>query len=267
MEHDFSKPPGSMDEVPQDFRGLYEETEDGKVALRQDDSIKSAVSAITGLNKSLKASRAESKALKANRVNLDALADYGDSPDTILEGIQNAVSEAGKGKGKANAEDMQRKLDKIKAELAATHSKELESATKRADALQGQLYNHLVTSTARTALAEAGAIDSDLALPFLQKQVKVVEEDGKFSVHVVDGTGDPRYSGVTGQPMSVNELVAEMKGEEKYGPLFKSDKGSGGGTPADAARRSGQRQIADEDKKPVDKIRAGIEARKRKGRQ
>ena len=256
MEFQFNPTVENLDSVPQDFRGLYAEADGGGFALRSDDDgVKSAVSAITGLAKSLKVARAEAQGWKGKAVDLGALAEYGETPEQILEGFQAALAEAAK--GKKTQEDFQRQVEKIKTDLGSEFAQKIEAEQKRAEALQAQLYNHLVTSEARTALAEAGAIDSDLALPFLTQQVKVSEEEGKFLVTVVDQAGDPRYSGTTGAPMSVKELVAEMKGQEKYGPLFKSESRSGAGTPADGQRRAPQRQT--EDLSSTQKIARGLE--------
>jgi len=261
MEFDFSPTVESIESVPQDFRGLYAE-QDGKHVLRtDDDAVKAAVSAITGLNRSLKAARGEVKTLKTNKVDLSPLSEYGDSPDTILERFNETLADATK--GNKTKEEFARQIEKVKGDLGSEYASKIEAANQRAEALQGQLHSILVTGEAKSALADAGAIDAELALPFLERQVKVAEEDGKFQVLVVDSAGDPRYSGVTGAPMSLKELVAEMKGQDKFGPLFKSGAGQGGGTPADGARRAPQRQVAEGDMTPKQKIAAGIEARKR----
>lgn len=256
MEFQFNQTVDSIESVPQDFRGLYVE-QDGKHVLSDDPAVKSAVSAITGLNRSLKAARGEAKELKGRQIDLSGLSEYGDSPDAILQGFQDTLADATK--GKKSQEDFQRQVAKVKEDLGQAHQAELLKSNTRAEALTGQLHSILVTGAARNALAEAGAIDSDLALPFLATQIKVTEEAGKFAVNVVDGTGDPRYSGTTGAPMSVTELVAEMKGQEKYGPLFKSDKASGAGTKPNQQRQSMQKNS--DEMSPKDKIKAGLEAR------
>ncbi len=59
--------------VPKDFQGLYAE-KDGNYVLRTDDpAVGSAVSAITGLNKSLKIARAEAQGPHGKAIDLDKL--------------------------------------------------------------------------------------------------------------------------------------------------------------------------------------------------
>jgi hypothetical protein len=257
MDFDFSKSTvvDSLEAVPQDFQGLYKKGDDGKFTLESDHAgVKSAVAAVIGLNRALVAARAEAKAHKGKAVDLTALADFGETPEAILTTFNTKLSEAGKGK---SAEEFKAQVEKVKHDLATGHAKELEKVTARVTALQRQLHAQLVTSTATSALIEAKAIDPDLARPFIERQVKVSEENGEFVVNVVDDAGDPRYSGTTGKPMTIIELVAEMKGKEKYAPLFKSESHSGGGARPDAGRRA-TAQVQTGEKTSLDKISSGL---------
>lgn len=225
--------------VPADFRGLYVERDGSHVLNSEDPSVSSAVKAIVGLNKSLVAARAEAKSHKSKAVDLSPLGEYGETPEQIAEGIEAKIQEIKDASKTKGGEELERRVTKIKEDLSTAHRSELEGRDKRIEALTGQLHGHLVTSTATAALAEAGAIDVDLVLPHLVSQVKVSEEDGKFTVNVVDAAGDPRYSGTTGAPMTIKELVSEMKANQKYQPLFKSEAHSGGGTRPTAHRPAG----------------------------
>lgn len=213
----------SLDKVPEQFRGIYTESNDGKFVVG--DNHKGVVEAVNGLNKSLKAARAEAKA--KTQIDLSPLSDFGKTPEEIKTAFATKQKEledqiAGKsGEAKLN-------LDKIREEMAASHSKELDKAKIREGALQNQLYGLLVKNNATSALVEEKG-DVELMMPFVENQVKVIEEDGKFTAYVVDASGDRRYSGITGQPMTVKELVQEMKANEKYGRLFESDNQDGGG--------------------------------------
>jgi hypothetical protein len=252
----------TIEKVPEDFQALYVEQEDGKFKLDSTDAkVGAAVSAITRLNTALVASRAEVKKAKEGKVDLSILSEFGEDTETILATFQEQLAAAqttAKGKG---AEDLDRQVAKIKEDLAKGHSKELGAVTDRNTALTAQLYGLLVDSSATSALVAAGVIDPDLARPLIEKQVKVTEEDGQFVVNVVDGAGDIRFSGVTAAPMSIKELVAEMKGQEKYQPLFKSESKSGGGiTPVKTTLRPG---VKAEEKSSVDKISAGLTAREK----
>lgn len=261
MEFDFSTSTtvDKLDGVPADFHGLYKQGQDGKYSLDSDHAgVKSAVAAVTRLNTALKASRAEAKAAKGTKVDLTALAEFGDTPETILTGFQTKLTEVNEQlKKKPGAEEMTRQLDKIKQDLAGQHSKDVTARDARITALTGQLHGLLVDNESKSALSEAGVIDADLALPFVQRQVKVEEKDGKFSVSVVDDAKDVRYSGVTGAPMTIRELVAEMKAKDKFAPLFKSEqKGGGGKAPGGTLPRGGGKDTSQ--LSAIDKISQGL---------
>lgn len=216
--------------VPADFQPFYAE-KDGSYVLRGEDPIvANAVKVIGGLNKSLKASRGEAQALKGKLPDLAKLADYGDSPDTILSAFESKLNEVREAGNSKTVKDVERQIEKIRTDLTTAHKGEVEKHTTTIAALRGQLHSLMVTSSAVTALSEANALDADLVLPYINSQVKVVEEqDGRLGVQVVDKQGDVRYSGTTGNPMTIKELVGEMKADAKYGPLFKSEAHTGGG--------------------------------------
>ena len=262
MEFDFSKSQtvDSLDAVPSDFQGLYVE-KDGKHTLATEDpKVGSAVSAVLRLNKSLNAERTAHGATKTKVVDLGALSEYGDTPDNILEGVTTKMDELKKGAKNKGAEDLDRQVSKIKEDLAKAHTDEKDGLTTRIGALTKQLHGLLVTNDATQALAQAGAIDADLVLPHINSQVKVSEEDGQFMVHVVDQAGDMRYSGTTGSPMSITELVGELKANDKYKPLFKSESPSGGGKGPTQRRQSTVPGQGQEDRTPERKIADGLRA-------
>src|SRR3989304_1341806 len=120
MDWDFSKVWDVIDRVPEDFRGLYTE-KDGKLVVDSEHAgVKSAVSAIMGLQKALVATRKENGELRG-RADLSLLKDYGDNPAAILEAFIGKLKEAGKGK---THEDLDRQLAKIKEAPAKAHGTE-----------------------------------------------------------------------------------------------------------------------------------------------
>jgi hypothetical protein len=115
---------------------------------------------------------------------------------------------------------------KIEEGVLKTMTPKLDAANKRGDALHTQLKNVLVNGDSIRALT--GETDQpELVLPFITTQVKVVEQDGNFQVHVVDENGETRFSGT--QPMTIKQLVAEMKTNAKYARLFNSEAPAGTG--------------------------------------
>lgn len=243
----------TIEKVPEPFRGLYAE---GAGTYKIAPEFKGAAEAVIGLNRALKAARAEAK---ANRpIDLSPLQEFGGSPEEIKSSVQSRIQElqnqlASGDKAKLN-------LDKIREELAAGHSREIAAQKARTDALQNQLYSLLVENAATTATVDARGVP-ELLLPFIKNQVRVLEEDGEFRVFVTDAQGDRRYSGITGQPLTIKELVLEMKANEKYGRLFESEAPQGGGMIPGSGTRAIAKQQAP--KSANDKILFGLQKRLR----
>lgn len=244
MEFDF-EPQDDLARVPEAFRGMYaaEPNDEGKYVVAE--QLAPVSTAVVGLNKALKAARAEAK---AKNIDLSPLNEFGETPEEIKQNIQAKLDEL------ADAKGAKVDIDKIKQDLARGHSKELEKHQTRTQALQNQLYETLVKNEAISAITDAKGIP-ELLLPYVSNQVKVVEEDGKFQPYVVDNAGDVRYSGVTGQPMTIRELVSELKANEKLGRAFESEAPRGGGMNPNGGRKV---PMNDQPKTSVDKISAGL---------
>ncbi len=264
MEFDFNKNlvVDNIESVPKDFRGLYVE-KDGKHALdTSDDFKKSTVAVVTGLNRSLSAARLETKAAKDGKVDLSSLSDYGETVDEILEGVNSRIDEvrkAGKGKG---SEDVEKAVKSAQDAMAKTHHTAMTAVSEENKALTGQLYSQLVINEAESALNAAGVVNPKLLMPFIREQVGVTKEEGRFKIFVKGDTGDVRYSGTTGDPLSIKELVAEFKGDETYGPMFKSETPSGGGKKPSLTPTP---KKGDEVRTPNQLIELGLEERAKAG--
>jgi hypothetical protein len=246
----------SVDTVPENLRTLYAEA-NGKYAIPE--NLRPVADAITGLFSANTKIRDENKGLmKKAQIDLSGLEDFGEDLPTIKEKLKARLEEletaaaAGK-EGKLN-------VDKVRQEMKAAMDKAVADERKVQDALRGTVHKYLVTSGASEALAAEEAI-VELAMPFVERQIKVVEQDGEFKAVVVDKDGDPRISGGTGQPMTIKELVREMKAQDTFKPLFKSDvKGGGGARSGQTGAKPAQ---VPADASPMDRIKAGLAARRR----
>lgn len=255
MEFEFSKNAEleTLDTVPEQFRSVYKQ-EGEKFVINPD--MQGVVEAVEGLNKSLKASRAEAKQAKSKTVDLSPLKDFGETPEDIKAAIDSKMEELQTQLADADGKDAKLNLEKVKTDLQNQHQRELQAHQQRVEALQTQLYDQLVSNEATKAISEEKGVP-ELLMPFIKDKVKVQEEDGKFAVFVVDEQGDQRFSGVTGQPMSIKELVGEMKQDQRFGRLFESETPSGGGANPRGASRSNQQSKA-EPMSATQKIAAGL---------
>jgi hypothetical protein len=250
MDFDFS-PVESLDKVPEEFRPIYAQKagDDGKFVI--EPTFAKVAASINGFNKSNKTLRNE---LKSTKVDLSPLSEFGADPAAIKAAIDAKLSDAQKAAG----QDVNKQIEGVKAALATAHKGELDKRDARNQGLQNQLYTMMVENAATSAIVELKGVP-DLLMPFVKNFVKVNEKDGQFHVSVVDAQGEIRY-GNTGSPMSIKELIAEMKANEKYGRLFESDQPNGGGGFQPGAGRQNQQPKKGE-KSANDKISAGLKHR------
>lgn len=241
----------ALDTVPENFRVFYVASDSGFKLNSEDGATSAAVASITGLAKSLTAARGDAK---KGKVDLSALSEYGDTPDAIAEAVTTKMTELSdqiKTGSKAKVD-----IDKIRADLAGAHATDIQKREAVNTALRDQLYGMMVTTEATTAITSNKGIP-ELLMPFVKSQVQVIEEEGKLNAYVVDAQGDQRYSGTTGSPMTIGELVVEMKSNKQFGRVFESEAPSGPGTPPSPRRISPKLGT---DMSSTDKIAAGIRA-------
>lgn len=250
----------SLDSLSEDLRPLY--ADNGAGAFSVPDSMKPVVNAINGMKKALTKAREEAKSNKPP--DLSPLSDFGSTIDEISTTVKTKIDEltaqaAGKGK------DSEKVIENLKRDMTTAHEKEKTALGTRIEGLTKQLHGLLVGNEATQAIvAENG--DPELLMPFVTSRIKVSEEDGEFRVYVVDADGEKSF-GATGQDKTIRELVKEMKAQEKYQPLFKSDsKGGGGARPNPKNGQQPQsRQLPREDKSATQKIADGLSNRNRVG--
>ncbi len=120
------------------------------------------------------------------------------------------------------------KFENAKSQLTAKHATELTARDERINSLTKTVEELLIDSAATAALAEAkGSVD--LLLPHVRKSTRIKEENGKFSVEVIDKDGNVRIGDSKGGPMSIAGLVAEMRSSDTFGRAFEGDGKSGSG--------------------------------------
>jgi hypothetical protein len=217
----------TIDELPQELRDLYTETDNGyRLKLLQDYVPADKVEDVGGLKNALTQERENRK--KFERKLRDMEQRYG---DIDLNQYQKLVEEH----ERMEQEKLERKgeYDKLLQQVKDQHAKELADRESQASALRKALDRNLVDREAALVCNELKG-NATLLMPHIRSLTKVVEEDGEFSVRVVDAAGDPRVNG-EGQPLSIKELVSEMRSQDTYAGAFAGSGSSGGGTPPDGA--------------------------------
>lgn len=199
----------SLDGVDEALRPLYVE-KDGKFALAVD-----GVEDTSGLKNALAAERKRAADLEKQTKAWKTL---GKTPEEIAELVDAAELKA--------QTDAERKgeWDKLRAQMNDKHAQDLKLKDETIGQMRKRLQAELVDAKAVSAIASAKGVP-DLLLPHVQRFTKV---DDDFNVVVVDAKGDPRVNG-KGDPLSIADLIEEMKANEIFGRAFEGSGQSGSG--------------------------------------
>jgi hypothetical protein len=207
----------TAEEIPEGFEAHYVETEDGRFRLDAE-----GVEDIAGLKSALEKERAARKELKekldaatareaASAENTDANDDDGSAPAAPTETV-----------------DMEAIPSSQDPLMPATTSAET-ADTESVAGLRAALELRLVESEAAAAVMAAKGVP-ELLLPIVTPRLAVEETDGHFTVRVLGEDGQPRLN-AAGAPMTVLELVEEMRRSDVFGRAFEGRGISGSGAP------------------------------------
>jgi hypothetical protein len=223
MPHLFQQTVTDLSEVPEPFHGLYQKEGDGYTMAPE---VFSHVDP-TGFNTVLEQTR---KKLASLRRTTEAFQSLGDSPETIAERMAQLEDMATKGGKDAQA------FEKWKNDISSKHQEELTQKEKQLADMMRSLEEHLVDAEATMAIS-ANEGNPVLLLDQVKKRTKVVNENGKYQVRIVDNEGDPRING-SGGYMSIKDFVSELKNKSEYAGAFRASGNTGSGSKPGAASAS-----------------------------
>ena len=271
MEFDFEKNGivEAINVVPEKYHGLYSAgagDNEGKFVLS--DAAKPLVAEFIGVTNTLAGVRVDKKKVTdenaERRLSTKAVEDFAQSiglevtDDGVAAALRAFIDDLqGQVKG---GKEIKINLAKINTEWEGRFSELGASKDAELGEMRGALEKHLISDAATRALAEAkGSVD--LLLPHVQRQCKVVRaSDGNYSVTVLDEQGDSRFDSAGGL-FGVNDLVAEMKTQDKFGRAFESEtqKQTGNGAVPGSLNKSNV-QLGQQNRElsPVEKIRVGL---------
>ena len=209
----------NLDGIEENIKGLYVE-KDGKFVLPV-DGIEDTSALKGALAKERKMAGDLEKQTKAWK-------SLGKTPEEIQE-----LLEAQELRAQTDAE-RKGEWDKLRAQMNEKHQTELRTKDETIGQMRKRLEAELVDAKATAAIASAKGVP-DLLLPIVQRHVKV---DDSFNVVVVDGKGDPRVNG-KGEPLTISDLITEMRASEIYGRAFDGSGQSGSGMPPSSGSAGG----------------------------
>lgn len=205
-----------------------------------EDSVQSATTGLVNKNKEL---------IGEKKVVKEQLADLSSKMEAItskydFDSIDEQLKQAEEDKLKAlsaeerhtiRMEQLTSNFTTEKNELSIKFEDTLSEKDAVISSLKGNLFNTTKGNDLKAGMSEHGG-KPHLLENLLAGQTEVVEDNGKFVTRVVRD-GEVRVN-TSGAPMSVSELVAEFKKDEKYGACFDASGAGGGGANGNASTES-----------------------------
>lgn len=216
----------SLDKVAEPLREMYLPSEDGKSFVLDTDI--TAHPGTAPLQKNSAAILREKRALEERLKAFDGL-----DPETVKSALDaQAKIEEEKAKAAGNFEELKRQ-----------QNERFEKARKEWDGektvLLGTIERRVSDDETRAAISlEDG--NAALLMPHVRSQIKVVKDGDEYVAQVVDRKGNQRFT-ASGDPMSIRDLVKEMREKDEYKPAFAAPAASGTGA------RGSQRQATNGD--------------------
>lgn len=178
----------------------------------------------------------------ANRVEPDGLKKALEGERRQRRGLETENKRwrsIGQKHGASAPEELDAHLDEIKARPASGDEAikmQLEAERRdkariaaEAEKTRNALQHYTVEREVNAAIGAARG-NVRVLRPIVAQNVKLVEEaPGRFVPRVVDGAGNVRFNDATGEPLSVADLVAEMRREPDFAPNFEGSGNSGSG--------------------------------------
>ena len=227
----------TTDEIPENLREYYAESDAGGYILSVSDESGYALENVQGLKSTL--GKLKDRATKAEE-GLKQYSAIGRSPQELAEALQQLESlRITQGEESEAISRMKAELDNVKRSARENIEQATAPIQSLADARMEQIKDLLIDSQLQNAIIEAGG-NPRLLMPILKNEVRArTDEDGKVIVEIVDADGTPRVKGKDLAPMGFSDLVAERRNDPDLAVAFKANGHSGGGTTPDSTARQG----------------------------
>jgi hypothetical protein len=202
----------TLDGADEGIKPYYKQLENGKFALDVEEAV--------DLKAALEKERKNSQSLRNRLDSLKGLEGIdADEYARLKEEATRREAEEAKKRGE---------YEKLEKQLIAKHKEEMEKALAENRAIRQEREAAFVASEIAREIATAKG-NHKLLEPAISRQVKALEQDGKLTLAVLGRDGSPRVKDGAGNPFTVADLVAEMKGSEDFSAAFMGSGASGSG--------------------------------------
>jgi hypothetical protein len=212
----------SLEDLHEDLHDLYKKQDDGSFNLIPPEGFINAddVEDTAGLKSALNKTRDEKREL-ARKLKSTAEKFAGIDLDEF-EKLKGQETDAATAKLEAAGE-----WDKIKDQMITANDEVVAGKNKEIARLTGQLERVQVDSKVVEAISKAGG-NVELLKPHVRQRLQLNTDD--FSTTVLDSDmKTPKVDG-DGNPVTIDDLISEMRKSETYAGAFKASDQSGSGS-------------------------------------
>lgn len=260
-------------DVPERYRPLYTEATEGDDAGKHVliESVRPLIEAYSGTSKALEKARSDKSSASdesaKRRLALKAFDEMAEElgieagDDGLAITLRSHITELMQ-KAK-NGEEVRIDLNKIKIDFDKKQQAAVAVKDGEIEKLRADLFDTKVSDVASRAITRAKG-SPDLLLPLVERRCKVIEEDGRYVVRVVDTQGDIRGDGKGGW-LTVEGLIDEMKSQEMYARAFDSETPGGGGSSPGSGNRQSMQGRRSSELSSVGKIAQGLKKGQARG--
>lgn len=227
-------------ELPEDLRSGVTEVkgQDGKVtgfALERKIGDRLSFEDLGGLKSALEKERTNVRNLTTQLKPFEGI-----DPKKAKEAVAKVAEMANWDPDKEVAE----KIKSREEQLVSKHNDVVKEKEGTITRLNGQLENLLVVSAATEAITtEKGNIK--LLMPHVRQHVRMRATDsGQLIAEVIDKDGNPRVGDAQGNPMTIPQLIQEMKKSDDFAAAFEGTGNSGGGSGGSGTTTNKQKTVA-----------------------
>lgn len=232
----------------EDFEGLSDEVkghykEDGDNYVLDVGSVDGfALENVTGLKSTVEKLRTTEKNLNSELKNVKSnYASFQEQfKDIDAEQARNALAKIdeikdwdGETKVKEAVAVAEKRLQNQIEQLSSQHKTKVEELEDSLADSQSQLQDAIVNSKIIESITKEGG-NINLLMPHVRSQVQMVKDsNGKWKPEVINKDGNMRIGDSQGNPMTITQLVQEMKSQDTFAAAFPGANSSGSGDSGD----------------------------------
>lgn len=213
----------SLDSLDDSVKGLYTQAENGYI-LNVKPVAGYALENVHGLKTALGKERKRGDELEGRFKKFGEI-----DPEVASKAIQE-LEKYKNFDPKSEADKLaQEKFKFLEEQLKSKYKEEKDGLLTKLNSIAAQFEKATVESEAVSAISKLEG-NVKLLLPHIKAQIATsIKDDGTFTYTVVDGNGVPRIGDSNGSPMTIEQLVSEMRNSDTYAIAFKAQNKTGGG--------------------------------------